>query len=650
MKMMESLPIEVLIEIAKRFSVEATGRIAQTCKRWGEVSNDDSLWLARIKLELTEKPQLRYGESYKEYYENIYDFKGQNYNYQMNTQPDGDNYKCFLNSPIVPGEDPESTCTRHSLQAYLTVACRIGAEIWLARLIQIGAEQSTGIDYDNLLMVSVRNEQLHLIPLLINHGANINYFDKTGYTRRSVFQTALKLDSPGPCLNALFSSKQTIRIIPRRHLLIIFNEPELLEDNLASTGNHAKLDRVGLSSIGWAIILGREKCLEVLVKHKVSLDDVADNDYMSTSGYTQCGQVSAMLFALAKRKIYILAFILKTFGLHEVAYPYMDQNYRDMCYITLLEYAVKTNFTQAVQLLLEYGANKALQKAFSEAASRGFLTCLKLLATAKPKVNIAHTTAKHEEKDWLISEDYPLTLAAQSGHTPCIYFLLQAHADPNLHASKKTGVTRRGYHSELHAAKHNPTLFAQIKDTQYANVYSNDEHISALNLSAQFLIKIAELYHCTFFKNLSGSNTFNEDIKALKGNINQNKKILLEFDRSDYDPKSIKNQLSKNAIDNIRLLLVKDANVNHKDSNGESALSILLSGFKKEKSRLNMNINKLVLHAIEILISHGAQLTQQQSEIIDLYKRQVFDFDKEGAQYEGNADESTNAPSSRTPI
>ncbi|MDQ2994235.1 MAG: ankyrin repeat domain-containing protein, partial [Pseudomonadota bacterium] len=579
--MMEILPNDILIEMAKRFSVEATGRIAQTCKRWRQISNANNLWLARIKLELTEQPQLRYGESYKEHYENVYDYKERNYQYPPKAELDGDNYKCFLTRPIVPCEDSEDSYVRHSLQAYLRVACRIGAEIWFAKLIQIDTQGHIRIDYDNLLMESVRNEQLHLIPLLTNNGANINFVDKKNYTASGIFQTALKLDSHRHCLQALFNSNQPLTIIPRRHLLVIINEPELLDKNLKSDGNHAKKDRIGLSSIGWAIILGREKCLEVLVKHKVSLDEVADPDYMSNSGYTQCGQVPAMLFALARRKIKILAFLLKKFGINAVGYPYMDPYYTDICHITLLEYAVKINFTQAVELLLQSGANTHLQEAFCEAASRGFLDCLKLLASARPAVNATLATAKHEEKNWLISEDLPLTLAARSGHTPCISFLLQMHANPNLHASRKTGVTRRSYHSELHAAKHNPTLFAQIQDTRYATVYSNDTHISALNLAAKFLISIGDLYHCSFFKTLTGSSTYNEDIKALKIKIDHNQKILLEFDRCDYDPTSIENRLSTNAIENIKLLLIKDAKANHKDSNGMSALSILLSGFKK---------------------------------------------------------------------
>ncbi|MDQ2994234.1 MAG: hypothetical protein M3R00_04715, partial [Pseudomonadota bacterium] len=63
--------------------------------------------------------------------------------------------------------------------------------------------------------------------------------------------------------------------------------------------------------------------------------------------------------------------------------------------------------------------------------------------------------------------------------------------------------------------------------------------------------------------------------------------------------------------------------------------------------RLKVNVNKLILHAVEILVSHGAELTQEQSELIDQHKRQVLDFDKACSQDECDAEGATELLCSR---
>ena len=617
---MLALPPELLLEVAKRCSIQSIGRLSQISKIWAVVCNDIVLWLDRIHRELTLEPKLRYGESYKEYYENVYDYKvSPHLYYGPSVDLNGDNYKYFLTRPIAgTGAQPDPR-VRHSLQAYFAVACRIGAEVWAATLIQLGAVVNTEGEDESPLMIATRNGHVPLIGLLTSEGANIN-FVTSGYQKRTVFQAALQSPNIADCLQALINSKQNPRIIPKRHRAIIFNQTKLLEESLTREGNHSKLDRIGLSAVGWAIILGRTDCIKILIDHKVSLDHVADNDYMSTSKRNQCGEVSAILFAIDRRRSNILALLLERVGLQDAGYPYMHPSYSDIRYISLLELATKKDFPAGVQLLLRAGARANRYEALCIAASRNFQQCLGLLQSGQGDVNQPRVTAKHEEKHWKKAIQYPLTLATKSGHTASIISLLHNGADPNLCAAQKKGSTRRSFFTELQALKDDPRAHAALEKTRYDQVDTDVKNISPLIYAVRFLISVGTLYHCSFFKELSGSHTLNEDIKHLQGKIANNKEILLEFDQDDYDPRNPNNHLSRQALTNIKVLLLRGADPNHSDSKGDTAIAILLSGIKKDNTRLHKNINKLILCAIATLLKHGAKTTPEQMEAWNIAK------------------------------
>lgn len=558
--MMES-PNEILFKLTEWNTTQSLGRLAQTCSLWNIIVNtdkDEYQWKKRVFQELTKQPKLKHRESFKDYYKNIYDDK----NYSS--------YKNYLTKPIEEYvEEGENALidnsTKYSLEAYLITACGTGVEVWAEKLIKLGANPNRIVGCRNPLQEATVNGHLHIIELLMSHGANINFFDEI--TNQTVFHAALDSPFPEGCLKKIlnYENHKEVMVLPPLHIAVILNDLELIKKLFDEQIDLDELDSRELSPLGWAIILGRTKCVEILIEEGASLENVADASHERCAHGT-FGSVSALRLAIGNKQELSLKLILKNGENPNVTWE--DRDLEEDRIFTPIEFAVDQNFPEGLKLLLQYGAKRGFNEAFCKAASGGYLECLKILSNKNVDTNYTKCSKTEGHKNSSIHKDRPLTLAAKYGHTACVSFLLSIGANPNLTTS--------------------------YQYSQFGKNVRNVENISALHEAVKHLVSVGVLSSSS--GRLSDGSDYFE---------NKNTKVKLEFGQENFDPLDINNVLSYQAILSLELLLKHGAKVNFVDSEKKSALSILISGIRKEKDIIDINRNKMIICALDVLFKYN---------------------------------------------
>lgn len=254
----KGLSNELISDLSLFCSVEAVGRMMQTCQFFNLLLRDDFIWKRRIKTELTSVPQLVFGKSHRENYEIMYDFMMRNDVGPFCPNTDDSNYKSFIIGRTTESRDPE---TVFSLESFLISASILGAEIWVEKLIALGANLNITYYSCTPLMFVVDRNHFHLFELLIMHGADINLYYRDpdlepGYcTVKTVYHCALLSNQPVKWFNTIFrvlrqkKLKINGKLLPIVNYFILTNNLGELRKALASHGAHSRVDIAGFTPL-----------------------------------------------------------------------------------------------------------------------------------------------------------------------------------------------------------------------------------------------------------------------------------------------------------------------------------------------------------------------------------------------------------------
>lgn len=596
------LPDKLILDISLFCSVESVGRLSQVCHFLSTLLIDDVTWKRRISVELTVVPKLIFSDLYRKNYEIMYDFKRPSSDGRPSVLNDS-NYKSFLIMLAQRHNKTAEYVEGYSLESYLESACALGADIWVKKLLSIGANVNTIQSGYTPLMIAVRFNHIHLFEVLLGNQADVNLYDSQSFMDKTTFFHCILTSSDVlKCMSeiAVITKKNKYRLnldgksISRLSVAILNNDIKRLQELLLQQRSRKKFDIAGFSPLAWAILLQRVECLALLHRAGADINEVIGLSEMNNNRGA-FGYASGLFLAIHFQKMNSLKFILSNY--RESIRGICIKNGWDGYFqeYTPIELAVKIKCLEAVKILIYYGVMNGIREACSMAASIGHVEILQLIVTNLVSVNFTTEVTEKQRKSCDIYTDTPLSLASKAGHTNCIHFLLFKRADPNVSSS----------HEESNFPSH------KGKNSPEATTFV---HTSSSLLNAiDYLLgigKIKESY--SSIKTRVKSSTFFQDLEYYRSIDKCNEQVNEEFCKVDYNPGDAKNLLSYSALENIRALLKAEANVNFENSKKQTALSLLLGAERKGNDTISTNRNKLVISATELLLRNGAVLTIEQ--------------------------------------
>lgn len=575
MNNLDELSDEIALHLIKFIPIASIGHLAAISKRWQRLTNDGSIWKNRILKELTKNPVLAPGQTYKEYYQAIYQGKYVNKKYNWCITHTTPYFKIYLqrqakealpqfpvniqkeetlsledesDSQSISGDDDYySNMTNVN---FLGGACRLGTEVWAEQLIKIGTEINFGH-----LQAAIDNGNFEIIALIIrnipNNELNNQWHDTHGhyykprYERNvSVFHYAVESDHYKTALPLLFEDPTRITVLPELHTAAACGNVARLNELLQADANVNQKDCGKCTPLWWAIVCGHLDCVKFLLSNNAKVNDISVGKHRS-----------ALMVAIWRKNMGCLQLLLdKKAYIKETTF---ESNFHPVP-LTALHLAAEYDFVEGLQLLVNYGFK--LDK-FSHnftplhsAAKAGSKTSVELLIQLGMDVN--------QKRQWIaLDEDYkddtytnatPLFLAAQNKHFECIELLLNAGADPDL----------------LNEHKWVPCKLSRKHDSWSITQSVLGELISAINQG--------------YLKN----------------------RIHHELNKENYEPADPANVISFTYINCLKAVLQRSANPNIQDFEGTALDKLIKNQFSDSllKDRKEIHYIKFVEQCIKILL------------------------------------------------
>jgi len=460
---LDNLPDEILQRILLFSSTASLSKFAQLSTKWKRLTEDESFWKEKIQTELTTNPILLNSQTYKEYYRDIYQgiYQGAHYTSKG------------LNSYLAKVQKSESPAT---FNQHLHFACSIGAEIWIAELLQKGALLKC-----IHLKDALENGNMKAIELLLKNidssELNFQWQDFSGtyqqpfYSRNmTVFHEAVELKNSAVNLKRLFEERHKINVLPKLHIAAASGDTIQLIQLLEQGSSIDEKDIAHCTALWWAIVCGQEECANILISQNADLANIAVGEYKS-----------ALMVAIRHRQTGCLKLII------EQPINLKEETKEDIFHpipLTVLHEAAEYNFSDGLELLFKKGVKLNNSKyPFSPlhiAAKHGHADCMTLLLQQGAKVNQKGKWIDNDEdyKDDTVTVSTPLGLAAAHGHVTCIKLLLAAGADPTIEQEqqdihKKSLITTNKY----------SVLRQLIRHLRSSRLYSHDSHGLGAELS-----------------------------------------------------------------------------------------------------------------------------------------------------------------------
>lgn len=564
------LPEEILLKIIRHLSPISVGSLACTSKNWQRLTQDDQQWKQRVFDELTIYPALKPNETFKQYYLRIYQREGVRYPSRS--------YKFYLMGCKSERLFRNLKLPTNVLDEYLVEACEIGAEVWVKELLKKGANANFVGEHGYYLgspaVLAINSGNVVLLKALLDHGLDINQIvsDPVDCKDSTLFHAALHSANPKGFLKVLFATTAQITVLSDVDKALIAQDRKYLYKLIEKGADINKKDRAGCTPLWWALMLDDSDGFKCLLELGASLDEVVDNE-------------SIFRVIMTKKKTGYLQTILQIYPNSDLNESWQNLNFEEE---NLLTKAIRNNLTEEVRLLLGHYDVSQRQSALLEAIGEGNLIITKMIIKTGIDINYIKTQIDNDlrNKHKSIYKKTPLILAASLGHADCVKYLLERGAEPNLTVEKKW--------------------------YEYDKLQKNTRSITALHKAAGHLVHLRYILKVTV---VGGDG---EDWDKRK------QALIKEFNNPYYDPVNPNNKRTNDALASIKYLLQHGAQINAKDSDGETPLSTLIKGITAPSTTFNRNINKMILTAVELLLGYGAEVNMQNKYWNEKLKKYSF--------------------------
>lgn len=382
-------------------------------KSWHSLVSSDFAWRRRVKQELTSAEQPpKNAKGWQEYYKLVLlNSKYRDYSVSYN---DANKLK---------------QVSKWELRSFSKEAVTYDADIWLARLLALGAE----VDKYIIEQAFIENA-LHCIQLLVSKkiiDLNKKDLDKIAAT---YLHYAVYYASDKNILKVLLEQASNIICLPHLHLAAATGNTQTLSNLISQRVDVQLKDKGECTALWWALVNGQTECAKLLIQVGAKFNKIAYENILARCEYRSSridiDLSTALSAAIWSKNITCLSLIqpYRSIMLSDIHLEKSTQTAS-----TLL---IKANFADGLKLCSKEIAiikpNKDGYTLFHVAIEYNSLQALNYLIEQKPdQINTVYTRQNTDDRgDHYIIKQTPLVQALFYRRLEAAKMLLEAEADP----------------------------------------------------------------------------------------------------------------------------------------------------------------------------------------------------------------------------